>query len=109
MPTARHWFGYVAGWTCAMAANKAKSLDGEKMARALQGMKLSPEVALMPNDPFYRAAQNQLIASLYVGTAQSSGPGGEEDLFKISKVVDGATVDKPLAETNCHMEWPTKS
>ncbi|CAM5218431.1 Branched-chain amino acid transport system substrate-binding protein OS=Castellaniella defragrans OX=75697 GN=HNR28_002066 PE=3 SV=1 [Castellaniella defragrans] len=109
VPTARHWFGYVAGWTCALAARQAKTLDGEKMARALQGMKLPPEVALMPNDPFYRAAQNQLIASLYVGTAQASGPGGEEDLFKISKVVDGASVNKPLAETGCRMEWPTKS
>lgn len=109
VPTARHWFGYVAGWTCALAARQAKSLDGEKMARVLQGMKLPPEVALMPNEPFYRAAQNQLIASLYVGTAQASGPGGEEDLFKIGKVVDGATVAKPLEETNCRMEWPTKS
>ena len=106
VPTARHWFGYVAGWTCALAAQQAKSLDGVKMAKALQGMKIPPEIALMPNDPFYRSAQNQLIASLYVGTAQASGAGGPEDLFKIGGVVDGATVSKPLEETECRMTWP---
>ena len=27
VPTARHWFGYVSVWTCALAANGTKSLD----------------------------------------------------------------------------------
>jgi hypothetical protein len=35
VPTARTWFGYVATWTCALAATEAKSLVAVKMARAL--------------------------------------------------------------------------
>src|SRR5581483_6174247 len=60
VPTARHWFGYVSAWTCALAANGAKSLDPKKLAKFLQNFKLPPEVALMPNDPFYREGDNQL-------------------------------------------------
>ncbi len=60
VPTARTWFGYASTWTCALAANTAKSLDAVKMAKALQGFKLPPEIALMPNGAFYRAGQNQL-------------------------------------------------
>src|SRR5262249_55564430 len=48
-PTARHWFGYAAAWTCALAAAETKSLDAQKMAHALEGFVLPPEVALMPD------------------------------------------------------------
>ena len=41
-------------WTCALAANQAKSLEAVKMAKALQGFKLPPEVALMPDGAFFR-------------------------------------------------------
>src|SRR5271155_5766089 len=52
VPTARTWFGYAAIWTCALAAEQAKSLEAVKMARAMQGFKLPPEVALMPDGAF---------------------------------------------------------
>ena len=42
---------------CALAANQAKSLDAVKMAKALQNIKLPPEVGLMPDQPFFRAAR----------------------------------------------------
>ena len=48
VPTARHWFGFVATWTCALVANEQKTLDAVKLAKALEGFKLPPEVALMP-------------------------------------------------------------
>src|SRR5215472_1940162 len=67
VPTARTWFGYAAVWTCALAAAQAKSLDAVKMAKAMQGFKLPPEVSLMPDGAFFREAQNQLIPNLYVG------------------------------------------
>src|SRR5262249_9639208 len=73
VPTARTWFGYAAIWTCALAAEQAKALDGIKMAKALQGFKLPPEVALMPDGAFYRASQNQLIPNQFVGNAQAKG------------------------------------
>jgi branched-chain amino acid transport system substrate-binding protein len=105
VPTARTWFGYVGAWTCALAANKAKSLDAVKMAKALQGMELPPEVGLMPNTPFYRADQNQLIGSLYVGHAQAKG-GQPDDLFHVDTVVDGKSVAGTVQESGCKMSWP---
>lgn len=105
VPTARTWFGFVSTWTCALAANQAKSLDAVKMARALQGFKLPPEIALMPNGAFYRAGQNQLIGDLYVGTAQAKGS-APDDLFHVTNVVKGTDVAGTLEETGCKMTWP---
>ena len=105
-PTARTWFGLVSVWTCALAAAEAGSLDAVAMARALQGFALPPEIALMPNSPFYRAGQNQLIGSLYVGVAQASGD-APDDLFKVTDVVKGADVAGSIEESGCKMTWPT--
>ena len=106
VPTARHWFGYVSAWTCAHAANGAKSLDAAKMARFLQNWRLPPEVALMPNEPFYREGDNQLMPTLYVGHAQEQGKDGPEDLFAIDNEVKGVDAALPVAETGCKMKWP---
>jgi len=107
VPTARTWFGYAAIWTCALAAKEANSLEAVKMAKKMQGYKLPPEVALMPDGAFFRAGQGQLIPDLYVGQAQSSGPDGPEDLFKVNEVVKGADVAGTLEETGCHQTWPS--
>ena len=106
VPTARTWFGYVSTWTCALAANSAKSLKAVDMAKALQGFQLPPEIALGPNPAFYRAGQNQLIASLFVGNAQAGGS-APDDLFKVTKVVNGADVAGTVEESGCKMTWPT--
>jgi len=106
VPTARTWFGYAAIWTCALAAEQAKSLEAIKMAKAMQGFKLPPEVSLMPDGAFYRAAQNQLIPDLYVGNAQAKGD-DPEDLFKVTEVVKGPDIAGTLEETGCKMTWPT--
>ncbi len=105
VPTARTWFGYVGTWTCALAANKAKSLDAVKMAKALQGMELPPEVGLMPDTPFYRANQNQLVGSLYVGHAQEKGS-QPDDLFHVDTIVHGKSVAGTVEESGCKMTWP---
>jgi branched-chain amino acid transport system substrate-binding protein len=106
VPTARTWMGYVSTWTCALAANTAKSLEAVKMARVLQDFKLPPEVGLNPDTAFYRGGQNQLIASLFVGTAQAQGS-DPEDLFKVSDVVPGVTAAGPVEESGCKMTWPS--
>ncbi len=106
VPTARTWFGYAAIWTCALAAEQAKSLEAVKMAKALQGFKLPPEVSLMPDGAYYRAAQNQLIPNQFVGTAQSKGA-DPEDLFKVTEVTKGLETAGTLEETGCKMTWPT--
>ena len=105
VPTARTWFGFASTWSCALGANAAKSLDAVKMAKAMQGMKLPPEVGLMPDQPFYRAGQNQLIPNLFVGHAQAKGS-DPEDLFKVTTVVKGEDAAGTLEETGCKMTWP---
>jgi len=106
VPTARTWFGYAAIWTCALAAGQAKSLEAVPMAKAMQGFKLPPEVALMPDGAFFRSGQGQLIPDLYVGEAQSKGADDPEDLFKVNEVVKGVDVAGTLEETGCKMTWP---
>ncbi|MBV9286747.1 MAG: ABC transporter substrate-binding protein [Hyphomicrobiales bacterium] len=106
VPTARTWFGYVAAWTCAHGANNAKSLKAVDVAKALQGFELPPEIALGPNKAFYRAGQNQLLATLFVGDAQAKGS-APDDLFKVTKVVSGADAAGPIEESGCKMTWPT--
>ena len=105
VPTARTWFGYAAIWSCSLAAQQANSLEPVKMAKAMQGFKLPPEVSLMPDGAFYRASQNQLIPDLYVGKAQSKGS-DPEDLFQVSEVVKGIDAAGTLEETGCKMTWP---
>ncbi len=106
VPTARTWFGYVSGWTCALAAAKANSLKAIDMAKALQDFHLPPEVALGPNPAFYRAGQNQLLATLFVGQAQAQGS-ATDDLFKVVTAVSGADVAGTVEESGCKMTWPT--
>ena len=105
VPTAGAWPGFAAAWTCALAAGEAKSLDALRMAKALQGFELPPEVGLMPNAPFYRAGRNQLIPTLYVGSAQASGE-APDDVFKVTSVVNGADIAGTVEESSCRMKWP---
>ena len=106
VPTARHWFGYVSAWTCAHAANGTKSLDAAKMAKFLQDWKLPPEISLMPNEPFYRKGDNQLMPTLYVGHAQEHGKDDPEDLFVVDEEVKGVNAALPVDQTGCKMQWP---
>ena len=105
VPTARHWFGYAATWTCALIANQEKSLDAQKLAKALQNFQLPPEVALMPDKVFFRQGDNQLMPDLYVGHAVEKGS-APEDLFQVDRIVKGIDVALPVSETGCHMAFP---
>ena len=105
VPTARHWFGYVAAWTCALVANEQKTLDPVKLAKGLEGFKLPPEIALMPNAPFYRAGDHQLMPSLFVGHAIDN-PNAGEDLFQVDEIVKGTDVALSVEATGCKVTWP---
>ena len=106
VPTARHWFGFVAGWTCALGAEKAKSMKAVDIAKALQDFELPPEIALGPNKAFYRAGQNQLLATLFVGEEQAKGA-SPDDLFKVMKTFNGADIAESVEQSGCKMSWPT--
>jgi branched-chain amino acid transport system substrate-binding protein len=108
VPTARTWFGYAAAHTCKLAAEKAKSLDAVALAKAMQGLVLPPEVALMPNDPYYRIGDNQLMPTLFVGKSQPAPAGGDpEDLVKVTQLVKGDQAALPVDQTGCKMAWPS--
>ncbi|CAM5792001.1 ABC transporter substrate-binding protein [Castellaniella caeni] len=106
VPTARTWFGHTAIHACALAANTAKSLDAVKMARALNGLTLPPEVALQPHPATFRADQHLLIGTLWAGHAQAQGSAAD-DLFKVDQIIDSQTIAPTVAETGCKMTWPT--
>ena len=70
--SARNWFGYASVQTFALIANHAKTLDGVKLAHALQGFKLPPEVALQPGQPDYRAGDHELMSTVFAGEAHDA-------------------------------------
>jgi branched-chain amino acid transport system substrate-binding protein len=77
------------------------------MAKAMQGLELPPEVALMPNTPYYRKGDNQLMPTLFVGQSQPAPAGGDkEDLFKVGQLVKGDEAALSVEGTGCKMTWP---
>ncbi len=105
--TARHWFGYTAMRSVQLAASLAKSTDGVKMAHAMEGMELPPDVALMPGKFGYRAGDHQLMSGIMVGEAGNPPPGGnKDDLFKVSALVPGEKAALPVDETGCTLHYP---
>jgi len=105
--SARHWFGYVAVRSVQLAAERAKSVDGVKMARAMEGMTLPPDVALMPGTFGYRAGDHQLMSSVMVGEARNPPPGDNpDDLFKVTALVPGEKAALPVDESGCTLRYP---
>jgi branched-chain amino acid transport system substrate-binding protein len=107
VPTARTWFGYVALWSCALIANQEKTIAAVKLAHALEGFKLPPEVALVPGGAYYRAEDHQLVPSAFVGHLQSKGTSDPEDLFVVDQVVNGPDYMPAAADTGCKLVYPT--
>jgi branched-chain amino acid transport system substrate-binding protein len=105
MPTARNWFGYVSVQTLALVANQEKTLEAPKLAHALSGFKLPPEVALQPGAPEYRAGDHELMSSVFVGEAHP--PQGDPDnMFTVRSLVPGAKAAGSVEETGCKLQWP---
>ncbi len=108
VPTARTWFGFASVHTCKLAAEAAKSLEPVKLAKAMQGLVLPPEIALMPNNPFYRVGDNQLMPTLFVGHSQPAPKGGDpEDLFAVTQEVKGVEAALSVEQTGCKVVWPS--
>jgi branched-chain amino acid transport system substrate-binding protein len=103
--TARNWFGYVSVQTLALIANQEKTLDAPKLAKALSGFKLPPEVALQPGAPEYRAGDHELMSTVFVGEAHP--PQGDPDnMFTIKSPVPGEKAAGPVEATGCKIQWP---
>jgi len=106
VPTARHWFGYTSVHTLAAVANREKTLNSRKLAEALGGFELPPEIKLQPNKCYYRKGDHQLMTSAFVGEALAKPAGDPEDLFRVDRVVPGDTTAPPEDQTGCKMQWP---
>jgi len=103
--TARNWFGYASVQTLAVIANQEKTLDAPKLARALSGFKLPPEIALQPGAPEYRAGDHQLMSTVFVGEAHP--PQGDPDkMFTVKNPVPGEKAAGPVEATGCKIQWP---
>src|SRR5258708_5753957 len=61
--TARNWFGYVSVATLAAIANQEKPHEPVKLARALSGFRLPPEIALQPGAPAFREGDHELMST----------------------------------------------
>ena len=103
--TARNWFGFVSVYTVALIANQENTLDPIKLARALSGFKLPPEIALQPNVPEYRAGDHELMSTIFVGEAHSP-KGGPDNLFTVEELAPGLKVAGPVEDTGCKLHWP---
>jgi branched-chain amino acid transport system substrate-binding protein len=106
VPTARHWFGYTSIHSLAGVANKEKSLDSMKLAKALGNYELPDDVKLQPNKCYYRAGDHQLMTSAFVGQALATGKDDPEDLFQVDKVVAGDKTSPAETDTGCSLQWP---
>ena len=105
-PTARHWMSYVSLHAIRLAAEKAKSLNGLAMSRALADLELPPDVSLMDGNIRYRAGDHQLMSNVYIG--QAHPPEGDPDnLFTIAAHLTGEQAAGPVEATGCKMVYPS--
>jgi branched-chain amino acid transport system substrate-binding protein len=104
-PSARDWFGYVAMHSVRIAAEKAKSLEGPKLAKALEDLELPTDVSLQPGKIRYRAGDHELMANIFIGEAHppKSGP---DDVFTTGVLVPGEEAAGSVADTGCKMTEP---
>ncbi|WP_428489810.1 ABC transporter substrate-binding protein [Rhodopila sp.] len=105
-PSARHWFGMVAVESVRLAAEKAKSLDGPKLAHAMEGMELPPDIAAQPGKVFYRAGDHELMPNVFVGDVHppTTSP---DNVFTVTNVVPGEKAAGPVSETGCKIVYPS--
>ena len=103
-PSARTWFGYAGLHAIALGANKAKSLDHVKVAKALEGLELPPEIKLQPNKVYFRPGDHQLMASEFPGEILPDGK--YPNLFKVADIVAGDKIALSVKDTGCKLDYP---
>ncbi|HEX6137225.1 MAG TPA: ABC transporter substrate-binding protein [Casimicrobiaceae bacterium] len=103
-PSARTWFGYAGLHALALGAARAKSTDPAKLAHALEGLELPPEVKLQPNDVYFRTEDHQLMSSEFPGEIITHGK--YPDLFEVASIVPGDKAALPATQTGCKLDYP---
>ncbi len=105
--SARNWFGWVSIHAVKLAAEKAKSLDAIKMSKALEDEPLPDDVKCQKGPVSFRAGDHQLMSHIFVGTPHPAEGGNPANLVTVQDIVPGEKADMSVAETGCHMTWPT--
>ena len=105
-PSARDWFGYVSVHSVRLAAEKARSLEGPKLAAALEDMELPPDVALQPGKVRYRKGDHELMPNIFVGEVHPP-KGNTDDVFTVADLVPGEQAAGTVEDTGCKMVEPT--
>jgi len=103
-PSARTWFGYAGLHAIAMGANKAKSVESVKVAKALEGLELPPEVKLQPNKVYFRPGDHQLMSSEFPGEIIPDGV--YPKMFKVADIVAGDKIALPIKDIGCKLDYP---
>ncbi len=104
-PSQRSWFGYASVHALALGCEKAGSTDSVKVAKALEGLTLPPEVALQPGAPMFRAEDHQLLLGMFPGQVNQTGT--YPNLMSIFNYVPGASIAQPVTETGCSLVYPS--
>jgi branched-chain amino acid transport system substrate-binding protein len=102
-PSARTWFGYAGLHSLALGAAKAKSIEAVKVAHALEGLELPPEIKLQPNKVYFRPGDHQLMSSEFPGEIIQDGK--YPNLFKVAEIVPGEKIALKEAETGCKLDY----
>jgi branched-chain amino acid transport system substrate-binding protein len=102
-PSARTWFGYAGLHSIAMGVAKAKSIESPKVAKALEGMELPPEIKLQPNHVYFRPGDHQLMSSEFPGEIVQDGV--YPHLFKVADIVAGEKIALSEKETGCKLDY----
>jgi branched-chain amino acid transport system substrate-binding protein len=103
-PSARTWFGYAGLHAIAMGANKAKSNEAVKVAKALEGLELPPEIKLQPNKVYFRPGDHQLMSSEFPGEILPDGV--YPKVFKVADIVAGDKIALSVKDTGCKLDYP---
>jgi len=103
-PSQRSWFGYVSVHALALASEKAGTTDSVKVAQALEGLVLPPEIALQPVQPVFRPEDHQLMLGMFPGTVNQNGT--YPHLMNIFGYVPGASIALAPADTGCKIVYP---
>lgn len=103
-PSARSWFGYASIHALALACEKAGTIDAVKVAKALEGMELPPEVALQASTPVFRPEDHQLMLGMFPGGVDQKGT--YPHLLNVFAYVPGATIALPPDQTGCKLTYP---
>jgi branched-chain amino acid transport system substrate-binding protein len=104
-PSARTWFGYAGLHSLGLGVTKAKSIESVKVAKALEGLVLPPEIKLQPNNVYFRAKDHQLMSSEFPG--EISQDGVYPNLFKVSDIVPGEKIALTEEQTGCKLDYAT--